>query len=190
MKFRQGLAQMRRMPLYPLVPLVPLALIGGALTLALINRQRIAQMLRGQQTDPHMTNITTTGGIPDADGPDQDIARADTSLHDVVASPEFPHAPEDWTPQAARALAAEEHINVQADHWHAIRTLQKCYRDNKDIPPHMPDLKRALEVAFTYNGGNRHLYELFPGGPLAQGCRLAGLKPPAGAVDNGFGSVA
>ena len=31
---------------------------------------------------------------------------------------------------------------------------------------------------------------LFPGGPVAQGCRLAGLKAPAGAVDRGFGSVA
>lgn len=190
MKFRQGLAQMRRMPLFPLVPLVPLALIGGALALGLINRQRIGQILRRPQTNPHMTHITTTGGVPDADGPDQDIARADTTLRDVVPNPEFPHAPEDWTPQAARALAADERINLQPDHWDAMRTLQKCYRDNKDIPPHLPDLKQALEAAFRHKGGNRYLYQLFPGGPLAQGCRLAGLKPPAGAVDNGFGSVA
>jgi tRNA 2-thiouridine synthesizing protein E len=31
---------------------------------------------------------------------------------------------------------------------------------------------------------------LFPGGPLAQGCRLAGLEPPAGAFDPSYGSVA
>jgi hypothetical protein len=31
---------------------------------------------------------------------------------------------------------------------------------------------------------------LFSGGPVAQGCRLAGLNAPAGAVDRGFGSVA
>jgi tRNA 2-thiouridine synthesizing protein E len=36
----------------------------------------------------------------------------------------------------------------------------------------------------------RHLYMLFPGGPVAQGCRVAGLPVPAGAVDRGFGSVA
>jgi tRNA 2-thiouridine synthesizing protein E len=36
----------------------------------------------------------------------------------------------------------------------------------------------------------KYLYTLLPGGPIAQGCRLAGLKPPAGAVDQGFGSVA
>ncbi|MDH5470718.1 MAG: TusE/DsrC/DsvC family sulfur relay protein, partial [Gammaproteobacteria bacterium] len=28
-----------------------------------------------------------------------------------------------------------------------------------------------------------------PGGPIAQGCRIAGLVPPAGSKDSGFGSV-
>jgi tRNA 2-thiouridine synthesizing protein E len=36
----------------------------------------------------------------------------------------------------------------------------------------------------------KYLYTLFPGGPIVQGCRLAGLKAPAGATDRGFGSVA
>jgi len=31
---------------------------------------------------------------------------------------------------------------------------------------------------------------LLPGGPIAQDCRLARLKPPAGAIDVSFGSVA
>jgi len=34
-----------------------------------------------------------------------------------------------------------------------------------------------------------YLYELFPEGTLAQGCRLAGLEPPAGAQDKGMGSA-
>ncbi|HEC06486.1 MAG TPA: sulfite reductase, partial [Thiolapillus brandeum] len=33
------------------------------------------------------------------------------------------------------------------------------------------------------------LFSLFPGGPIAQGCRLAGLDMPRGAVDQGFGSI-
>jgi tRNA 2-thiouridine synthesizing protein E len=33
------------------------------------------------------------------------------------------------------------------------------------------------------------LFEIIPGGPVAQGCRLAGLKPPPGSVDPSFGSV-
>ncbi|MGB5339763.1 MAG: sulfite reductase, partial [Gammaproteobacteria bacterium] len=35
----------------------------------------------------------------------------------------------------------------------------------------------------------KYLYTLLPGGPVAQGCRLAGLEPPAGSQDAGFGSV-
>jgi len=32
-------------------------------------------------------------------------------------------------------------------------------------------------------------YQLFPKGPLAQGCLLAGVQPPAGTQDKGFGSA-
>jgi hypothetical protein len=48
----------------------------------------------------------------------------------------------------------------------------------------------ALDERFHHKGGMRYLYQLLPGGPVAQECRLAGLKAPAGAVDKGFGSVA
>jgi len=52
--------------------------------------------------------------------------------------------------------------------------------------------REGLELGekFHRQGGIRHLYQLFPGGPVAQGCRIAGLKAPAGATDKGFGSVA
>lgn len=38
-------------------------------------------------------------------------------------------------------------------------------------------------------GGLKFLYKMLPGGPVAQGCRLAGLKVPAGAKDKSFGSL-
>src|SRR5574341_927751 len=59
--------------------------------------------------------------------------------------------------------------------------------------PHAPEgwtRARALDEKFHRQGGIRRLYLLFPGGPVAQGCPLAGLKAPAGATDRGFGSVA
>ncbi len=53
----------------------------------------------------------------------------------------------------------------------------------------MRELTDALDEAFHMNGGIKYLYKLFPGGPLVQGCRMAGLQAPAGAEDKGFGSV-
>jgi hypothetical protein len=52
------------------------------------------------------------------------------------------------------------------------------------------DLHDALDECFYLKGGLKYLYTLFPGGPIAQSCRLAGLKAPFMATDRGFGSVA
>jgi len=42
---------------------------------------------------------------------------------------------------------------------------------------------------FMPKAASKHLYTLFPKGPLAQGCLLAGLQPPAGTQDKGMGSA-
>ena len=51
------------------------------------------------------------------------------------------------------------------------------------------ELHDALDEKFHLSGGMKYVYSLFPGGPIAQGCKLAGLQPPAGSIDKGFGSV-
>ena len=55
--------------------------------------------------------------------------------------------------------------------------------------PNVRELHDALDESFHARGGLRYLYTLFPGGPVAQGCRFAGLKAPSGAADKSFGSV-
>ena len=52
--------------------------------------------------------------------------------------------------------------------------LQACYAEDENPP--MRRLHAALEARFGKKGGNKHLFLLFPGGPLAQGCRLAGAN--------------
>jgi len=47
----------------------------------------------------------------------------------------------------------------------------------------------ALEERFAAEGGRKYLLELFPKGPVAQGCELAGLPVPAYASDGSFGAV-
>jgi tRNA 2-thiouridine synthesizing protein E len=80
-------------------------------------------------------------------------------------------------------------LTLAPDHWDAVRALQEYYAKHQDTAVNTRELHDALGEKFHRQGGMRFLYQLFPGGPVAQGCRLAGLKAPAGAVDKGFGSV-
>ena len=100
----------------------------------------------------------------------------------------FPHAPERWTPDRARQRAHDYDIELTKDHWAVIRALQEYYARNAESIK-VRELLDALEEKFHKKGGLKYVYRLLPGGPIAQGCNLAGLEPPAGAVDKGFGSV-
>ncbi|MCX7893438.1 MAG: TusE/DsrC/DsvC family sulfur relay protein [Burkholderiales bacterium] len=102
----------------------------------------------------------------------------------------FPYAPIDWSREQAAAAAAAEGLVLGEDHWALVRSLQEFYARHHNVAIHLRELQDALEEKFHHKGGIKYLYTLFPGGPVAQGCRLAGLTPPAGAVDRGFGSVA
>jgi tRNA 2-thiouridine synthesizing protein E len=102
----------------------------------------------------------------------------------------FRHAPEDWTPETALAVAGDEKLTLSDDHWETLRALQEYFARHEDEPIRRRALHDALEEKFHHKGGMKYLYTLFPGGPVAQGCRLAGLKPPAGATDLSYGSVA
>ena len=108
----------------------------------------------------------------------------------VAPGMDFPHAPGEWTPAATRAQAAAEHIDLTTDHWVVIQALQAYYAKTEEIDRNMREMHDMLEERFHAKGGIKYLYELLPGGPIAQGCRLAGLKAPAIAIDKGFGSVA
>jgi len=101
--------------------------------------------------------------------------------------PGFPHAPVDWSEAGAQALAQAEGIELGADHWELLRALQGYFARQARV--HARDLHDALEEKFHAKGGKKYLYVIFPGGPIAQGCRFAGLESPAGAVDASFGSV-
>ena len=109
---------------------------------------------------------------------------------DLATDERFPHAPADWTREAALGVAKTEGLALQDDHWEVVRALQEFFDRHDEGTVKLGELHDALEEKFHYKGGVKYLYTLLPGGPIAQGCRLAGLKPPGGAVDAGFGSVA
>ena len=119
-----------------------------------------------------------------------------TNLLDAITGagpgrdPRFPDAPSEWTPALAEEKARQEGVEPGDDLWEAIRALQEYWARHALAAVNLRELHDALDERFHRKGGMRYLYQLLPGGPVAQGCRLAGLKAPAGAEDKGFGSVA
>lgn len=101
--------------------------------------------------------------------------------------PSYPNAPDDWSPEIAMGYAKEEQIELTGDHWDELAALQEYYAKHDRV--NLRELSDALEERFHSKGGKKFLFSLFPGGPIAQGCRLAGLEMPRGTVDRGFGSV-
>jgi TusE/DsrC/DsvC family sulfur relay protein len=104
-----------------------------------------------------------------------------------TADPDFPHAPPEWSRASAEEAARADRIDLGSDHWSTIKALQGYFASH--ARPNVRELHDALDEAFHGKGGIKYLYGLFPGGPVAQGCRFAGLRAPAGAADKSFGSV-
>ena len=112
-----------------------------------------------------------------------DVLNPGASKHDA----DFPYAPSDWSRELATAAAKSDGLKLGQDHWEAIGALQALFATQSR--PNMRQLHDALEERFHAKGGLKYLYEAFPGGPVTQGCRFAGLQAPAGAADKSFGSV-
>ena len=106
-----------------------------------------------------------------------------------VINQDFPNAPAGWTQEEATSQATEDGLSASSGHWDMVRALQEFYSRNEEPRINSRELHDALEERFHSQGGMKYLYDLFPGGPVTQGCRLAGLEPPAGSSDKGFGSV-
>ena len=98
-------------------------------------------------------------------------------------------SPEDWSEENAQNMALSEGLSLSNEHLEVLHALQEYYSRHELKKINVRELHDALDEKFHHNGGMKYIYNLFPGGPIAQGCKLAGLKPPAGAADKGFGSV-
>lgn len=112
-----------------------------------------------------------------------------TNSGNGVTDPNFPNAPAGWSQDEADSAAEAEGLQPDASRWDVIRALQEYYVRHDDPTINTRDLHDALDERFHTAGGMKYLYRLFPGGPVSQGCRIAGLEPPAGSADKGFGSV-
>lgn len=118
-----------------------------------------------------------------------DINKAVGNLHLAQTDPKGNmYDLESWSPLFAQRLAQAEGLELTEEHWEVVVYLRERYR-NKGAAAHAREVLQELEDKFCAGKGRRHLYELFPGGPVSQGSRLAGLPLPPYSNDPSFGSV-
>jgi tRNA 2-thiouridine synthesizing protein E len=94
----------------------------------------------------------------------------------------------EWSEDLARKLAAEEGIEMTDEHWEVVHFLRGDYRDHGNTRG-ARDLLDNLTERFESRGGKKHLYLLFPSGPVTQGCKIAGLPLPEYSRDASFGTA-
>jgi tRNA 2-thiouridine synthesizing protein E len=95
---------------------------------------------------------------------------------------------EHWSPLFAKRQAEAEGIFLSDEHWAIINYLRERYRGHGDARS-AREILRELEEKFSDGHGRGILYELFPGGPVSQASRIAGLPLPPYSSDPSFGSV-
>ncbi len=94
---------------------------------------------------------------------------------------------EDWDENRAKQLAAEEGITLTDEHMDILNYLRKYY-DKHGQGYNARTLLNVLEFEFGKWEGKKHLYELFPKGPVSQASKLAGIPLPPNCNDPSFGS--
>ena len=87
-----------------------------------------------------------------------------------------------------RDMASEEGIELTDEHRGVIECLRDYYLELGEAD-NGRDLEEMLDEIFDGHGGRKYLWTLFPGGPVSQGMRIAGLPVPPHSGDKGFGTV-
>jgi len=103
-------------------------------------------------------------------------------------SAEFLSEQSEWNRDIATKLAAEEGIALTEEHWQLLNYLRRRF-SSQGPARYSRILLHELEAELADNPGRRHLFELFPGGPVSQGCRIARIPAPPYHEDRSFGSV-
>ncbi|MGB5223835.1 MAG: TusE/DsrC/DsvC family sulfur relay protein [Arenicellales bacterium] len=88
----------------------------------------------------------------------------------------------------AREMAGQEGIELTDEHLGVVECLRDYYLELGEAE-NGRDLEEMLNEVFAGHGGRKYLWRLFPGGPVTQGLRIAGLPLPPHSGDKGFGTV-
>lgn len=89
----------------------------------------------------------------------------------------FIQEPEKWNKAVAEDLAKEEEVSspMGEDHWKVVNYLRDYYLEYEIAPP--------IRMLCKQTGFDlKYIYQLFPKGPAAGACKVAGLPKPTGCV--------
>ncbi|MBB1614766.1 TusE/DsrC/DsvC family sulfur relay protein [Pseudomonas protegens] len=89
---------------------------------------------------------------------------------------------DDWSADVAQALAANEELELSAEHWEILELLQSFYREFQLSPATRPLIKYTALKLGPDKGNSLHLNRLFKGTPAKLAAKLAGLPKPTNCL--------
>lgn len=89
---------------------------------------------------------------------------------------------DDWSDGVAGHIAVLEGIDMTEAHWEVVNFLRDYYAEYNIAPMIKILIKEMKKMFGPEKGNNKYLYDLYPGGPALQACKIAGLPKPTGCV--------
>jgi tRNA 2-thiouridine synthesizing protein E len=83
--------------------------------------------------------------------------------------------PNDWDEDVAKALAAQDDIELTQEHWDVLNYLREEFTDNGGNQPMERMINKDMGKRWGKKISSKDLYRLFPLAPSKQGNRIAGL---------------
>ena len=89
---------------------------------------------------------------------------------------------DDWSMNAAHALASQEGIELSPDHVEVLYVLRDFYAEFQLSPATRPLIKYTALKLGAEKGNSMHLNRLFNGTPAKLAAKLAGLPKPTNCI--------
>ena len=88
----------------------------------------------------------------------------------------------DWSEPVAEALARQEDLTLEAEHWEILQLLRAFYGEFQLSPATRPLIKYTALKLGPDKGNSMHLNRLFKGTPAKLAAKLAGLPKPSNCI--------
>jgi tRNA 2-thiouridine synthesizing protein E len=89
---------------------------------------------------------------------------------------------DDWNPEIAHEIAAQENISLTLAHWEIINLLQQFYREFEISPAMRAFVKYTEKKLGPEKGKSIYLLQLFPPSPAKIASKIAGLPRPTNCL--------